>query len=97
VRSVVRRCEAALCRLRLREIDTAESDGCYSLIKSKPVTSRVVVVARSERFELPTLGFEVRCSIQLSYERVSLFNGLATTPNFLALFWLWLLPLRSDS
>jgi hypothetical protein len=71
VRSVVRRCEAALCRLRLREIDTAESDGCYSLIKSKPVTSRVVVVlARSERFELPTLGFEVRCSIQLSYERV---------------------------
>ena len=25
---------------------------------------------RSERFELPTLGFEVRCSIQLSYERV---------------------------
>ena len=28
------------------------------------------VVARSERFELPTLGFEVRCSIQLSYERV---------------------------
>jgi hypothetical protein len=28
-------------------------------------------VARSERFELPTLGFEVRCSIQLSYERVT--------------------------
>jgi hypothetical protein len=27
-------------------------------------------VARSERFELPTLGFEVRCSIQLSYERL---------------------------
>jgi hypothetical protein len=34
-------------------------------------------MARSERFELPTLGFEVRCSIQLSYERVSLFGGLA--------------------
>ena len=34
-------------------------------------------LARSERFELPTLGFEVRCSIQLSYERVSLFNDLA--------------------
>ena len=34
-------------------------------------------LARSERFELPTLGFEVRCSIQLSYERVSLFNGSA--------------------
>ena len=31
---------------------------------------RVVrLLARSERFELPTLGFEVRCSIQLSYER----------------------------
>src|SRR4051794_13180902 len=28
-------------------------------------------LARSERFELPTLGFEVRCSIQLSYERFS--------------------------
>jgi hypothetical protein len=31
-------------------------------------------VARSERFELPTLGFEVRCSIQLSYERVPSFD-----------------------
>ena len=29
-----------------------------------------VGLARSERFELPTLGFEVRCSIQLSYERM---------------------------
>src|SRR5437879_763327 len=29
-----------------------------------------VAVARSERFELPTLGIEIRCSIQLSYERV---------------------------
>jgi hypothetical protein len=28
---------------------------------------------------------------------LSLFKGLATAPNFLALFWLWLLPLRSDS
>jgi hypothetical protein len=27
-------------------------------------------MARSERFELPALGFEVRCSIQLSYERL---------------------------
>jgi hypothetical protein len=27
-------------------------------------------VARSERFELPALGIEIRCSIQLSYERV---------------------------
>jgi hypothetical protein len=30
----------------------------------------LILLARSERFELPTLGFEVRCSIQLSYERV---------------------------
>ena len=34
---------------------------------------------RSERFELPTLGFEVRCSIQLSYERSNVFNGLRAT------------------
>ncbi len=30
-------------------------------------------MARSERFELPTLGIEIRCSIQLSYER----NGVS--------------------
>jgi hypothetical protein len=30
-------------------------------------------VARPERFELPTLWFEARCSIQLSYGRVDLF------------------------
>ena len=29
-------------------------------------------VARPERFELPTLWFEARCSIQLSYGRVTL-------------------------
>ena len=28
------------------------------------------LLARSERFELPTLGIEIRCSIQLSYERL---------------------------
>jgi hypothetical protein len=28
-------------------------------------------LARSERFELPALGIEIRCSIQLSYERAS--------------------------
>ena len=30
----------------------------------------LIVLARSERFELPALGIEIRCSIQLSYERV---------------------------
>ena len=30
-------------------------------------------LARSERFELPTLGIEIRCSIQLSYERVRIW------------------------
>ena len=29
-----------------------------------------IEMARSERFELPTLGIEIRCSIQLSYERL---------------------------
>ena len=45
---------------------------------------RLDVLARSERFELPTLGFEVRCSIQLSYERNNDFNDLETQANFLA-------------
>jgi hypothetical protein len=39
------------------------------------------MLARSERFELPTLGIEIRCSIQLSYERIGLFRR----PNA----WLW--------
>lgn len=34
------------------------------------VPSSVPEMARSERFELPTLGIEIRCSIQLSYERL---------------------------
>ena len=39
-------------------------------------------MARPERFELPTLWFEARCSIQLSYGRVSTSYreiGLAVT------------------
>jgi hypothetical protein len=44
---------------------------------------QALLLARSERFELPTLGFEVRCSIQLSYERINDFNGLAERPKFL--------------
>jgi hypothetical protein len=34
-------------------------------------------VARSERFELPTLGIEIRCSIQLSYERAKPFQWVS--------------------
>ena len=31
---------------------------------------QILEMARPERFELPTLWFEARCSIQLSYGRV---------------------------
>src|SRR5262249_4944605 len=31
----------------------------------------LILLARSEGFEPPTLGIEIRCSIQLSYERFS--------------------------
>jgi hypothetical protein len=40
-----------------------------------PIDSGSDALARSERFELPTLGFEVRCSIQLSYERKASKNN----------------------
>jgi hypothetical protein len=43
--------------------------GAKSDIAIKP-DKPLILLARSERFELPTLGFEVRCSIQLSYERL---------------------------
>ena len=43
-------------------------------------------MARSERFELPTLGFEVRCSIQLSYERINNFNDLSERRSFWLFF-----------
>jgi hypothetical protein len=36
----------------------------------KTYKNQILEMARSERFELPTLGIEIRCSIQLSYERV---------------------------
>src|SRR3954466_2326914 len=44
-------------------------------VRTKPILQerlylQALSLARSERFELPTLGFEVRCSIQLSYERL---------------------------
>ena len=39
-------------------------------------------MARSERFELPALGIEIRCSIQLSYERINVFNKLEQKSQF---------------
>ena len=36
-----------------------------------PQTSGWSEMAHSERFERPTLGIEIRCSIQLSYECVA--------------------------
>ena len=35
----------------------------------------LLLMARLERFELPTYGFVVRCSIQLSYKRELLLTG----------------------
>ncbi len=40
------------------------------------LTIRKLIVARPERFELPTLCFEGRCSIQLSYGRTFVFSSL---------------------
>jgi bifunctional non-homologous end joining protein LigD len=45
-------------------------DGDAMILGVDDVSDLPTEMARSERFELPTLGFEVRCSIQLSYERV---------------------------
>ncbi len=38
-------------------------------------------MARSERFELLTLGIEIRCSIQLSYERIEAWENPARHRN----------------
>src|SRR5689334_19505511 len=47
------------------------SRGSHSLgLTAAGVNSPRWEMARSERFELPTLGIEIRCSIQLSYERL---------------------------
>jgi hypothetical protein len=53
----------------------------------------LILLARSEGFEPPALGIEIRCSIQLSYERINKFNNLTAALNFLA----DLLPLRSGA
>jgi hypothetical protein len=51
------------------------------------------MLARSEGFEPPTLGIEIRCSIQLSYERIGLFDartgglGATTASRRLASCW----------
>src|SRR5262245_10686750 len=42
---------------------------CQSIACPQAFGNNFVSMARSERFELPTLGIEIRCSIQLSYER----------------------------
>lgn len=48
----------------------------YLMVRDVPSGSGVPL-ARSERFELPTLGIEIRCSIQLSYERTRPLIGTA--------------------
>lgn len=49
---------------------TADMSCFTGMTTGKWMLCRVLAgLARSERFELPTLGIEIRCSIQLSYER----------------------------
>jgi hypothetical protein len=38
----------------------------------QPPDNPLILLARSEGFEPPALGIEIRCSIQLSYERIGL-------------------------
>lgn len=44
-------------------------------------------MVRLERFERPTYGFVVRCSIQLSYKRIGI-GFIAHNPNHFNLFLL---------
>src|ERR1700722_18556256 len=60
-------------RLRTRDADSAMFGAAAAKSNSE--------MARSERFELPTLGIEIRCSIQLSYERVYLSDYQTGRPN----------------
>ena len=41
----------------------------------KYLSKLLILLARSEGFEPPTLGIEIRCSIQLSYERPGPYIG----------------------
>ena len=67
-----------------KEVHTGSSSVCARspprFKRKKAGIGGLAELARSERFELPTLGFEVRCSIQLSYERVRGFD-YQTWPN----------------
>jgi hypothetical protein len=38
-------------------------------------------MVRPERFELPTLWFEAKCSIQLSYGRVVKMSNITDSPD----------------
>jgi hypothetical protein len=61
------------CAIRAKRLEAGASLRRFLSYEDSALTRAASwsgVVARSERFELPTLGFEVRCSIQLSYERV---------------------------
>ena len=42
----------------------------WELFDQNYVVKSLILLARSEGFEPPTLGIEIRCSIQLSYERI---------------------------
>ena len=47
---------------------------CFADGAIRNLSARIVEMARPERLELPTLWFEARCSIQLSYGRAEKAN-----------------------
>src|ERR1700728_3589515 len=55
--------------VRPKSVTHVTGTKCYPCLRAEPP----IKVARPERFELPTLWFEARCSIQLSYGRVRQF------------------------
>jgi hypothetical protein len=62
------------CSIPISEGSISQKLPCLHLVRPLLYHACPCLVARSERFELPTLGFEVRCSIQLSYERLRGFD-----------------------